>query len=462
MVGDRFCFLKSHIAATLIMVCCLIFSVGTAKAQTTSFTYQGRLTDGGNAANGTYDLQFALFDGGGLAIGSTLTRSGTTVSNGIFSVQLDFGVSAFPGADRFLEISVRPSGGGSFTILSPRQQISSTPYAIHTLSATTADALSSACVGCVQDTQISAVAGSKVTGTIPVASVPGGSGNYIQNTQSLQSASFNISGTGILGGPLSIGGTPISSLTVRTSGNAFGLTHTNGTTTLGSYVSSTGGWLGTITNHPLFFFTNNSQPQMTLSPNGNFGIGTTSPLQQLHVSSGSGNAAALVQTPTGAFAQYQLKSGAANSWIVGTQDDFANHALLFRNGSTDLMKINPDGNLSQPLSTNGLVKAMLLVNGDGSINLCYNSQLTGGGATTPSCGFSVVHQSNPAVYDITFPFQVNVRFFSASAAFDNGNTNANGLAAKIGVRPIAGQTIRVQTALQDGDPRDIAFYLIVY
>ena len=31
-------------------------------AQTTAFTYQGKLTDAGNPANGNYDLQFKLFD----------------------------------------------------------------------------------------------------------------------------------------------------------------------------------------------------------------------------------------------------------------------------------------------------------------------------------------------------------------------------------------------------------------
>src|SRR6185436_9232228 len=33
------------------------------KAQTTVFTYQGRLNDGANPAEGVYDLQFALHDG---------------------------------------------------------------------------------------------------------------------------------------------------------------------------------------------------------------------------------------------------------------------------------------------------------------------------------------------------------------------------------------------------------------
>ena len=50
--------------------------------QTTSFTYQGRLTDGGNPANGNYDLQFGLWDtnSGGTQIGSPLTRSSVSVS----------------------------------------------------------------------------------------------------------------------------------------------------------------------------------------------------------------------------------------------------------------------------------------------------------------------------------------------------------------------------------------------
>src|SRR5262245_46841164 len=125
----------------------VIWLAGSAWAQTTAFTYQGKLTDGGNPANGNYDLQFALFDSlapGGTQIGSTLTRASTNVSAGLFTVQLDFGVNALPGANRFLEIAVRPALGGSLTTLSPRQQISSTPYAIRTLSAVTADTATTA------------------------------------------------------------------------------------------------------------------------------------------------------------------------------------------------------------------------------------------------------------------------------------------------------------------------------
>ncbi len=123
---------KDYMRPRIVMISLLLlFSAGSAFAQTPSFTYQGRLTDGGAPANGNYDLQFALFDAvsGGTLIG-TQTQNAVSVSAGIFTVQLNFGANAFPGADRFLEISARPSGGGSFTLLTTRQPITSTPYAI--------------------------------------------------------------------------------------------------------------------------------------------------------------------------------------------------------------------------------------------------------------------------------------------------------------------------------------------
>ncbi len=54
------------------------------------------------------------------------------MTNGLFTVSLDFGSSAFAGDARWLEISVRcPGGSGSYTTLSPRQDITGTPYALY-------------------------------------------------------------------------------------------------------------------------------------------------------------------------------------------------------------------------------------------------------------------------------------------------------------------------------------------
>src|SRR5438552_8409500 len=103
----------------LVVVIAILVGATMTLAQTSSFTYQGRLTDGGTAANGNYDLQFGLFDSGGAQI-ATQTISNVSVSAGIFTVQLDFGANAnaFPGANRFLEISARLVGTASFTTLS--------------------------------------------------------------------------------------------------------------------------------------------------------------------------------------------------------------------------------------------------------------------------------------------------------------------------------------------------------
>ena len=132
---------------TCIVIWWLV-GLAAANAQTSSFTYQGRLTDGGAAASGNYDLQFTLWDSlsGGGQVGSTQTLNTVAVSNGVFTVSLDFGANAFNGASRFLEISARPSGGGAFTLLAPRQQITSTPYAVRSLNAATADNVPAATV----------------------------------------------------------------------------------------------------------------------------------------------------------------------------------------------------------------------------------------------------------------------------------------------------------------------------
>jgi hypothetical protein len=179
-----------------------------ALGQTSAFTYQGKLSDSGNAANSTYDIQFKLFDnatvGAGAQQGPTITNSTVSVTNGIFTVQLDFGASVFTGLPRFLEIGVRPAGNPNpYNLLTPRQPVTATPYAVRSLNASVADTLSSSCVGCVTSTQVGSVSGLVVSGTIPVASVPAGSGNYIQNTTSPHTASFNIGGDGTASGTLS-------------------------------------------------------------------------------------------------------------------------------------------------------------------------------------------------------------------------------------------------------------------
>src|SRR5712692_6484061 len=74
--------LKTNSAALLLATLALLLAAGTARAQTSAFTYQGKLTDGGTPANGNYDLQFALWDSlsSGAQIGATQTVNTVAVS----------------------------------------------------------------------------------------------------------------------------------------------------------------------------------------------------------------------------------------------------------------------------------------------------------------------------------------------------------------------------------------------
>jgi hypothetical protein len=98
----------------------------------TTFTYQGQLTDGGQPANGTYQLQLKLFDRllMGSQVGTTLS-SIVGVTNGLFTTTLNFGGGVFTGDARWLEIGVRTNGSASdHVLLSPRQPLTPTPYAL--------------------------------------------------------------------------------------------------------------------------------------------------------------------------------------------------------------------------------------------------------------------------------------------------------------------------------------------
>jgi hypothetical protein len=111
--------------------------------QGTAFTYQGRLNAGPNPANGLYDLQFGIFDAvtNGNQQGSYVTTNASAVSNGLFTVTLDFGPGIFTGPARWLDISVRTNGAGSFVTLAPRQPLASTPYSIQSANAANAQSV---------------------------------------------------------------------------------------------------------------------------------------------------------------------------------------------------------------------------------------------------------------------------------------------------------------------------------
>ncbi len=103
-----------------------------AFAQGTAFVYQGLLDLNGSPVSGSNDLTFTLFtaSSGGATVGTSNEFDGLNLSNGVLTVTLDYGAGIFNGSPRWLQIAARPTSGGSFTNLSPRQQIVPVPYAI--------------------------------------------------------------------------------------------------------------------------------------------------------------------------------------------------------------------------------------------------------------------------------------------------------------------------------------------
>jgi hypothetical protein len=134
-----------------------------ARAQGTAFTYQGRLNLSGSPANGVYDFTFTLFgvSSGGSTIAGPVTNAAVAVTNGLFTTTLDLGAN-FTGADRWLGIGVRTNGSGAFSALSPRQQITSTPYAIQSANAASAVSVSGS------------VSAAQLTGTIQPGNIGAG------------------------------------------------------------------------------------------------------------------------------------------------------------------------------------------------------------------------------------------------------------------------------------------------
>lgn len=219
-----------HIKLALVAFSLIFVICGMVCAQTSAVTYQGELKQNGVAAQGTHEMQFKLFDAisGGSQVGTTITNNAVPVTDGLFSVTHDFGASAFStGSDRFLEISVHKLGDPpGFTLLSPRQPLTSSPYSIRTVSSASADSLSAACIGCVADGNIDSVSGAKVTGTVANAAtattaanvsgiVPianGGTGSATKNFVDLTTTQTAIGGNKTFTGNVAIGGTLFASL----------------------------------------------------------------------------------------------------------------------------------------------------------------------------------------------------------------------------------------------------------
>ncbi len=195
-----------------------------------AFTYQGQLKRAGVPMNGPIDARFSLWlNSTGQSpehqIGSALALDSVEVANGLFNVELDFGQNALNGNARWLQVEIHDHADppGTFTTLSPRQALIPTPYALQTRGIVVLD-----------------------------------NGNVGIGTK-----------------------TPSGPLTVHASGAGF--LHEDGTHQLTTKLDGSGAAIGTISDHPLSFFTSDDLPAITIDTSRRVGIDTTSPAAKLDV-----------------------------------------------------------------------------------------------------------------------------------------------------------------------------------
>jgi hypothetical protein len=207
------------IVPALLALWLLNAPLSTAHAQGTAFTYQGQLQNNGSLASGTYNLTFALFTNStaGTPVAGPVTNSAVVITNGLFTVAIDFGPGPWNGQTNWLQIGVETNGASPFTPLAPRQKLTPTPYAIYAENANTASNLS----GTVSTAQLSGTVGN----------------NQLANNSITVNAGTGLSGGGAapLGGFTTLNNAGVTALT---GGGGVTVSAASGSVTLGSTATS--------------------------------------------------------------------------------------------------------------------------------------------------------------------------------------------------------------------------------
>ncbi len=389
------------------------------QAQTTAFTYQGQLSASGNPANGNYDLQVSLQDTASNTVAGPVIVP-AAVSNGLFTISLDFGSAQLTGADRWLQLAVRTNGGGAFTPIIPRQRLTSAPYAIRAASA-------SSFTNTVADSQLSGNvarlnANNSFTGT-----------NSLNNVDlRLRASSDAANGLGYYGNGKNFGG--------------FG---PDGPVLYGD----SGGVLGTTFNGPL--------PKLIWNTYG-VGIGTN-PVTDFHVLGVTPQYQAIIESTNGVGTWLHLKNSSAGGrdwsiWSSGSlngegtgrlifSDTIGYRLVLSTNGNVGMGTTSPTAGLEvvggirarggapgvgggnnngYAFSNGGDTDSGMFSQGDGDLEFYVNNQQTM--TLAPGAlGVSVPSPSaNLHVNSSNFPTAIIDGSNSAGTWFDLRNTSAGG------------------------------------
>lgn len=331
--------------SALVSALLLLGGIGKLAAQGTAFSYQGQLHDNGAPAEGSYDLRFTIYDleSGGSIVAGPITNSAVLVSNGFFTVTLDFGAGIFGGASRWLELGAATNGSEEFETLNPLQAILPTPYAMY--AGNSASVGSGAAVkslnGLLDDVTLEAGANVTITpsgNTLTIASSGvGGSGIWNLNGADTYFNTGNVAiGTNspLVGYRLDVNG----SVVMRpggTGGGAISFSTPNSET--GMTINGASGRADLRFDGSTFKLVAGgaggppaSANGIAISTNGNVGVGTTTPGTKLEVQGNVGTAIYGRSTAVSGVGVYGessqfngvrgLAHNAAHGGVVGVHD----------------------------------------------------------------------------------------------------------------------------------------------
>lgn len=344
----------------------------------TEFTYQGQLKQAGNPYTGAADFEFTLWNDStaGSMIGGVVARNNVSVTDGLFTVVLDFGAAAFDGDARWLEIDVRtPAGGGVFTTLAPRQPLTAAPYASYALKA-------------------------------PGSGLWASTGNIVYNTTGNFvgiNRSSRVSGSEYFGVQAPVSGTSYGGMYIRTDSATakpfYG--YNTGVDTAWTYLD------GNTNKWHVYY----GSERLTITDAGDVGINQTSPAAKLEVVSTTGDAIvadtnaafSIGVTGTGTTAGVKGQSGASNGQgILGVNNTNGGEGVRGSTSGTGSAGVAGYSNFGTGVYGQSLGGGYAIYGSNGGSNTTgyagyFNGRVNVAGTLSKSGGsFKIDHPLDPA------------------------------------------------------------------